>query len=201
MLLNKQNSPARLLSIIALSVFVCESFVMIFISFLPSLDSWFEVIFDSTLLLVILSPMLYKFMFRPLVKNIATIEENEKVLRKAHDELEQQVEERTKQLSETSEQFMKKIEDHRLMEEMLREGEERYKSLFENMLDGVAVYEAKMNGEDFVFKDFNRAGELIEKVKKEDLLGKSVAECFPGVKDFGLFDVFQRVWNTGKPES
>ena len=68
------------------------------------------------------------------------------------------------------------------------------------MGSGVAVYEAKDNGNDFIFKDFNRAGEQIEKIKKEDLIDKSVLEIFPGVKEFGLFDVFKKVWETGKPE-
>ena len=34
----------------------------------------------------------------------------------------------------------------------------------------------------------------------EFVIGKRVTEIFPGIKDFGLFDVFQRVWKTGKPE-
>jgi PAS domain S-box-containing protein len=72
--------------------------------------------------------------------------------------------------------------------------------LLENVSSGVAVYEARSNGEDFVFKDFNRAAEQIEQIRKEQLIGRSVAEVFPGVKDFGLFDVFQRVWRTGTPE-
>jgi PAS domain S-box-containing protein len=32
------------------------------------------------------------------------------------------------------------------------------------------------------------------------VIGRSVLEVFPGVKDLGLFEVFQRVWKTGKPE-
>ena len=64
----------------------------------------------------------------------------------------------------------------------------------------MAVYEAKNNGKDFIIKDFNRAAEKIEKVKKEDIIGKSVLKVFPGVKDLGLFKVFQEVYKTGKPQ-
>ena len=78
--------------------------------------------------------------------------------------------------------------------------EERYRALFENMKDGVAIYEAKNEGEDFTFIDFNKAGERINNIRKEALIGKGVLEVFPAVKDFGLFDVFNRVWKTGKPE-
>ena len=52
----------------------------------------------------------------------------------------------------------------------------------------------------FIFRDFNPAGERIEGVRKEDIIGKRVTEVFPGVKDFGIFKVFQRVWRTGEPE-
>jgi len=77
---------------------------------------------------------------------------------------------------------------------------ERFKELFNYMNRGVVVYEAKDNGRDFIIKDFNRAAEKIEKVQKEDIIEKSVLEVFPGVKDFGLFKVFQQVYKTGKPQ-
>ena len=46
----------------------------------------------------------------------------------------------------------------------------------------------------------NHAVETMERVKKEDIVGKSVTRAFPGVKDFGLFEVFQRVSRSGEPE-
>ena len=72
--------------------------------------------------------------------------------------------------------------------------------MFENMNTAVAVYEAVDGGRDFIFKEFNHAAEQIEKVNADDLIGKSVLEVFPGVKEFGLFEVFVRVWKTGKSE-
>jgi PAS domain S-box-containing protein len=79
--------------------------------------------------------------------------------------------------------------------------EQRFRDLFNSMKNGVAIYEAVDDGEDFVFRDMNRAALEIEQVERQDVIGKSVCEAFPGVKDFGLFDVLQRVWRTGKPES
>ena len=86
------------------------------------------------------------------------------------------------------------------VENELKLHEAKFKVLFDNVSSGVATYEARDDGEDFVFTDFNRAAEEIEQVKKEELIGRSVLEVFPGVKDFGLFEVFQRVWRTGVPE-
>jgi len=85
-------------------------------------------------------------------------------------------------------------------EQVIRESESRFRELFNHMSSGVVIYEAKDNGRDFIIKDFNRAAEKIEKVQKEDIIGKSVLKVFPGVKDFGLFKVFQEVYKTGKPQ-
>ena len=76
----------------------------------------------------------------------------------------------------------------------------RLRFLFDNIKSGVAVYRAVNKGEDFIFVDFNHSAEEMEGIKKENLIGKSVLEVFPGVKQFGLFDVFQRVWRTGQSE-
>src|SRR4030066_2554550 len=93
----------------------------------------------------------------------------------------------------------KNINKHKQVEQALRESENRYRELFSNMSSGVAIYEAKDNGKDFIIKDFNRASERIEQVKKEEIVGKSVLQVFPEVKAFGLFKIFQEVYKTGKP--
>ncbi|MCK5437553.1 MAG: PAS domain S-box protein, partial [Desulfobulbaceae bacterium] len=93
------------------------------------------------------------------------------------------------------------ITKRKQVEEALRKSEVGYKELFDTTLSGVAVYDAVDDGNDFVFKEFNRAGEKIEGVKREDIIGKRVTEVFLKVKEFGLFDVFKRVWETGKPEN
>lgn len=82
----------------------------------------------------------------------------------------------------------------------LRQAEIRYRSLFNNMHNGVAIYKAINKGENFIFVDLNRAGEKIENAKQESLIGKKVTDVFPGIERFGLFDVFKRVWKSGKPE-
>ncbi len=78
--------------------------------------------------------------------------------------------------------------------------EDEFRQLFNKMPSGVAIYEAVRNGEDFIFKDFNLAAEKIDGIAREAVVGKSVLEIFPGIKDFGLFDLFQKVWRTGKSQ-
>jgi PAS domain S-box-containing protein len=92
------------------------------------------------------------------------------------------------------------ITERKQAEKDLVESEGRFRQLFENMSSGVVVYEAINNGEDFKIKDFNQAAEKSENISKETVIGKTVCEAFPGVKEFGLLEVFQHVWRTGKPE-
>ncbi len=82
----------------------------------------------------------------------------------------------------------------------LEKSEERLRNLFEYMSSGVVVYQPKENGKDFIIKEFNNACEKIEKIKREKVIGRSVLEMFPSVKEFGLFKIFQEVLKTGKPK-
>ncbi len=88
----------------------------------------------------------------------------------------------------------------RQLHKKLKENEARYKSLVENMSNAVAIYEAVDDGADFIFADFNAAGERIERLRRDSVIGRSILDVFPAVKDFGLYDVIQRVWRTGVPQ-
>ena len=92
------------------------------------------------------------------------------------------------------------ITERKQAEEKLKLSETRYRELFNNMNSGVAVYEVGDEGQDFVFSDFNSGAEKIENVIKAELIGRNVLDVFPGIKDFGLYKVLQRVWKTGQPE-
>lgn len=84
--------------------------------------------------------------------------------------------------------------------EELRNSEARFRDLFQHMKSGVAVYEAKDDGADFMTKDINEAGLRLDAVKREDVVGRPVTEVFPGIGAMGLLDVFRRVWRTGTAE-
>jgi diguanylate cyclase (GGDEF)-like protein/PAS domain S-box-containing protein len=95
----------------------------------------------------------------------------------------------------------KDISERHEAEQALLANETRFRELFNNMSSGVAVYEAKnLEASDFVFVDFNRAAERIEKIRKDKVIGRSLLEVFPGAREFGLLAVLQRVWQTDKPE-
>jgi PAS domain S-box-containing protein len=91
------------------------------------------------------------------------------------------------------------ITERKRAEELFLDSEKRYRELFENINSGVAVYEVIGDGQDFIFKDFNRAGEKIDHAQREKLIGKSIFEVRPGVEQFGLIEVLRHVWQTGEP--
>ncbi|MCD4843183.1 MAG: PAS domain S-box protein [Methanosarcinales archaeon] len=121
-------------------------------------------------------------------------------LQKAHGQQEVLVQERTAELMKSNKKLKQEIIERKRIEEALQKSDKRYRSLFENMKSGVAIYEAVDYGNDFVLKDFNTAGEKIDSINRKDVIGKRVTEAFPGVEDFGLSKVFQRVWRTGESE-
>ena len=62
--------------------------------------------------------------------------------------------------------------------------------MFESMKSGVAVYSAVDNGEDFVFKDFNKAAEEIEHIKKRKKFWENVLRRFSQVLKITEYLIF-----------
>ncbi len=88
--------------------------------------------------------------------------------------------------------------------EALRESEARYRSLFENMLNGYAYCKMIFAGDrpqDFIYLDVNKAFETSTGLK--DVVGKKVTEVIPGIResDPQLLEIYGRVALTGKPET
>ena len=89
------------------------------------------------------------------------------------------------------------ITDRKQTENSLLESEMQFRQVFENVGVGIALYQPTDDGGDFIFKDINPAGAKMGQKPRADHIGKSVLEVYPGVKDLGLFAVFQEVWQTG----
>ncbi len=69
----------------------------------------------------------------------------------------------------------------------LQDGDSKYKELFDNMQNGVALHEIVLdeNGKptDYIFEEVNRAFEEQTGLKRENLIGKKVTEAIPGIKE------------------
>ena len=80
-----RSSPVRLLSMITISIFLCEFAVMSLISYLPLHRFWVVALFGSILLVLLLAPILYVFLFRPLVLYFAENLQATEALRKSEE--------------------------------------------------------------------------------------------------------------------
>ncbi|OQY07122.1 MAG: hypothetical protein B6I22_03830 [Desulfobacteraceae bacterium 4572_123] len=92
-----------------------------------------------------------------------------------------------------------KVIEHQIAEKTIEESKTRYSQIIDNTRNGVAVLKAVDGGEDFIFLDFNKSGETIDKLKRDAVIGRSILKVFPALKTFGLFEVLQGVWRTGRP--
>ena len=93
------QSPLRLLAIVAISIFATEAAVMLAFMWLPPLTAQMEVIVDSILLTVLVSPILYLFLFRPLSAHIAALQKAQDLLQQQRGHLEEEVQHRTAELN------------------------------------------------------------------------------------------------------
>ncbi len=91
-------SPAGLVRIIALSIFATEFAVMLVLSALPPVRAWQMDLLDSTLLTLLLSPILYWFLFRPLCIHVEALRQAQAELQQQRDHLDEEVKLRTSEL-------------------------------------------------------------------------------------------------------
>ncbi len=116
------QSPLRLLAIVAISIFAAEAAVMLSFMWLPPLTAQMEVIVDSILLTVLVSPILYLFLFRPLSAHIAALQKAQDLLQQQRDHLEEEVQHRTAELVERNREIADREVHFRAVVEGAMEG-------------------------------------------------------------------------------
>ncbi len=95
-----------------------------------------------------------------------------------------------------------KIMKQRLAEAEVRGEREKYRSLFENMLDGFAfckmILDEVGKPVDFEYIEINDAFERLTGLKREAVVGKRVTEAIPGIEKDNpeLFEIYGRVAST-----
>ncbi len=125
------RSPFQILIIIALSIFISEASEMVMFSMLPPLSMWVESFLDASLLVLLVSPVLYFFLFHPLILHIT---------------------------------------ERQKAEEALVESEKKYRTLIENIQDGVFIVQ------DSRIQFANDAFAMIAGYTVEDVVGRDFWE-------------------------
>ena len=121
-------------------------------------------------------------------------ERNRDELRKSYDDLEKRVEERTSALQEAIQSLQKEIGERRRVEEALRESEEQYRTILDNIEDG--YYEVDLAG-NLTF--FNDSMCRIWGYPREELMGMNDRQYTDKENAKKLFQAFNKVYRTGEP--
>ncbi len=85
-------------------------------------------------------------------------------------------------------------------QEKIRESEERFKGIFNNMANGVAIYKPLDLGEDFEIKEINRSGSAIMKNPADEIVGNRLSEFSTAAQHMGMMEVLKKVYSSGNAE-
>src|SRR5512135_709276 len=149
-------SPFRLLVILIASVFAAELSIMMLFNKLPPIPDKFEDTLDALLLSIVLFPILYFTVFRPLRLLLKQQTRMAMELEAANRHLQQDIAEREK------------------IELALRESEKKFQVLFESASDCILILD--LNGH---IQDINHTGYERLGYTKEEMLGKRISQFDP----------------------
>jgi signal transduction histidine kinase/CheY-like chemotaxis protein len=97
------RSPVYLLVMRGITIFFCETAVILLLSALSPISAVLEALVDSTLLVILLSPMLYFLVFHPLILHVRERERAEAEVQRHREHLEEIVAFRTDALFKSNE--------------------------------------------------------------------------------------------------
>jgi PAS domain S-box-containing protein len=168
-------SPLRLMTTLALCIFIVETFVMIVLEFFEP-PKRLETLIDSTVLTATLFAILYYDLFKPLVILIKECRSQEVELKNHQEHLERMVQERTAELNSAYLELKEENEKTLNARAALRESEDRFRQIFEQSEDAIVL----IYPQNKMIIDVNPTAERIFRKQRNELLeGGLSALCDP----------------------
>ncbi len=117
----------RLLITIIIAIFTAEVIAMVVVRAIQPIPYYQITLIDAGLMTILIFPVLYFFSFRPLLRQMEKSWQGEEKLRKALDELELRVQERTEELRLANIELQAEIAERKRAEIALREAADQFR--------------------------------------------------------------------------
>lgn len=133
-------------------------------------------------------------MIESVSKEITERKRAEKALRKAHNELEKRVEERTAELVIANEKLRDEVEERKWAEKALWASERQYRITLDSMGDAIHVVDAELR---FILINTTFEGWLQGSGLNTDVIGRTIFEAFPSLPQ-KVRNEYHKVFSSGK---
>jgi PAS domain S-box-containing protein len=131
--------------------------------------------------------------YRGIDRDITERKQGEEKLRKAHEDMEQKVEERTSELLEANEQMKREIEKRKIMDKSLRESEERFRAVLKAVPDLIIVFDAEGR-----YREIFTADSDLLYAPADQLLNKTIHDVLPTEDARQIQEVIDQALVTGE---
>jgi PAS domain S-box-containing protein len=129
-----------------------------------------------------------------IARDITERKRAEEALRKAHNELERRVKERTSELAKANEELQAEIIERKRVEQELRGSEKGWRDSFNSLEDIMLIV-----GMDYNISKMNASGLKLFKRTEEEIIGQKCHRVIHGMDEPGEFCPFRKTLETGKP--
>ena len=95
------------------------------------------------------------------------------------------IKDQMEEIEQRNQLLQAKISEHETMQMALSESEVKYRSLFDNMINGLALHEIIVDSDgqpvDYVFKEINASFEKLTGLDRKTTIGKRITEVIPNI--------------------
>ncbi len=170
----KPTSPFRLFLIIVISIFMVETVIMVFLPYLTSFSDLAHALIDSTLLVLLIVPLVYLFSYRPMARHLSSREKAEQAQQKTLEGLELRIHTRTADLVTMNQALQNEITERNRAEQALKRSESRLANILENAAEAIIAIDGNQN-----ILLFNKGAEHIFGYPSGEIFGKPLDHLLP----------------------